>query len=42
MTTHATTRQLWSRYERIHAVTYFSVEAGAAAAEAGYRSFWMG
>lgn len=42
MTTRDTTRQLWSRYERIHAVTYFSVEAGAAATETGYRGFWMG
>lgn len=42
MTARATTRQMWSRYERIHAVTYFSAEAEAAATEAGYRGFWMG
>ena len=37
-----TARALWTRYERIHAVTYFSDEAAAAATEAGYRGFWMG
>lgn len=35
-------RALWTRYERIHAVTYFSEEAAAAATAAGYRGFWMG
>ena len=35
-------RQLWSRFERIHAVTYFADEAAAAATDAGYRGFWMG
>ena len=42
MTSRNTVRQLWSRYERIHAVTYFSAESAAAATEAGYRGFWMG
>lgn len=35
-------RSLWSLYERIHAVTYFSADAAAAATAAGYRGFWMG
>ena len=35
-------RHLWSRFERIHAVTYFADEAAAAATDAGYRGFWMG
>lgn len=33
---------LWTRYEPIHAVTYFSPDAAEAAAKAGYRGFWMG
>lgn len=35
-------RRLWSRLEPIHAVTYFSPEARAALADAGYKGFWMG
>lgn len=35
-------RRLWSRYERIHAVTYFADEAATEASRAGYRGFWMG
>lgn len=42
MTTPDIARHLWSRYERIHAATYFAAEAADAAAEAGYRGFWMG
>lgn len=34
--------QPWTRYEQIHAVTYFSGDAVAAAARTGYRGFWMG
>jgi hypothetical protein len=34
-------RRLWSRLEPIHAVTYFSPEARAAFANAGYKGFWM-
>ena len=37
-----TARRLWTLYERIHAVTYFSEEAEAAASEVGYLGFWMG
>lgn len=33
---------LWTRYEPIHAVTYFAPDAADAAARAGYRGFWMG
>jgi hypothetical protein len=35
-------RQLWSRLEAIHAVTYFSPEARTALSGAGYKGFWMG
>jgi hypothetical protein len=35
-------RHLWSLFEPIHAVTYFSPEARAALADAGYKGFWMG
>jgi hypothetical protein len=35
-------RRLWSLFEPIHAVTYFSPEARAALADAGYKGFWMG
>jgi hypothetical protein len=35
-------RQLWSRLEPIHCVTYFSPEALGALADAGYKGFWMG
>jgi hypothetical protein len=34
-------RRLWSGLEPIHAVTYFSPEARAAFANAGYKGFWM-
>ena len=34
--------EVWRRLEPIHAVTYFSPEAIAALADAGYRGFWMG
>jgi hypothetical protein len=35
-------RQLWSRLEPIHVVTYFSPEARTALSGAGYKGFWMG
>ncbi len=35
-------RQLWSRLEVIHGVTYFSPEARTALSGAGYKGFWMG
>ena len=35
-------RRLWSRFEPVHAVTYFSNEARTALADAGYKGFWMG
>jgi hypothetical protein len=35
-------RRLWSRLEPIHTITYFSPEARAALANAGYKGFWMG
>ncbi len=35
-------RRLWSLFEPIHAVTYFSPEPLAALADAGYKGFWMG
>src|SRR5215467_9926504 len=35
-------RQLWSRLEPIHGVTYFSPEARTALSGAGYKGFWMG
>lgn len=35
-------RQLWSLFERIHAVTYFAEECLGAARDAGYRGFYMG
>lgn len=34
--------ELWTRYEPIHAVTYFSPDAARAATDGGYRGFWMG
>jgi hypothetical protein len=37
-----TARRLWSLYEPIHAVTYFSPQARAAAEAVGYRRFWTG
>jgi len=37
-----TARAMWERLEPLHAVTYFSDEAAQAAAQAGYRGFWMG
>lgn len=35
-------RQLWTRLETIHAVTYFAPRSRDAAAEAGLKGFWMG
>jgi ElaB/YqjD/DUF883 family membrane-anchored ribosome-binding protein len=35
-------RQMWSLFEPVHAVTYFSPEARSAFAEAGLRGFWRG
>jgi hypothetical protein len=35
-------RQLYDRFEPIHAVTYFATEARAAMGDLGYRGFWMG
>ena len=35
-------RQLYDRFEPIHAVTYFAPEARAAMDNLGYRGFWMG
>ncbi|MGA9362121.1 MAG: hypothetical protein WBW75_30245 [Mycobacterium sp.] len=35
-------RQLYDRFEPVHAVTYFAPEARAAMDDLGYRGFWMG
>ncbi len=35
-------RQLYDRFEAVHAVTYFAPEARAAMDDLGYRGFWMG
>ena len=35
-------RNLWTRIETIHAVTYFAPEFRTAAADAGLKGFWMG
>ncbi|MEO6087249.1 MAG: hypothetical protein ABIQ18_29470, partial [Umezawaea sp.] len=35
-------RELWARYESVHAVTYFHPKALAAAVTAGLRGFWRG
>ncbi len=35
-------RQMWTRYEPIHAVTYFTPEARAAFEAAGLRGYWRG
>ena len=35
-------RELWLRYEPIHAVTYFAPESHQAARDAGLKGFWMG
>lgn len=35
-------RQLYDRFEPVHAVTYFAPEARAALDSLGYRGFWMG
>ncbi len=35
-------RVLWQRLETLHAVTYFAPESRAAAAEVGFKGFWMG
>lgn len=35
-------RELWTRIETIHAVTYFAPEFRPAAADAGLKGFWMG
>ncbi|MFI1012270.1 hypothetical protein [Streptomyces sp. NPDC020965] len=41
-TTVAATRDLWTLFEPIHSVTYFSPEAVATFEEAGLRGFWKG
>ncbi|MER6912878.1 hypothetical protein ABT354_14515 [Streptomyces sp. NPDC000594] len=41
-TTAVTPRELWTLFEPIHAVTYFSPEAVTAFEEAGLRGFWRG
>ena len=33
---------MWSLFEPVHAVVYFAEESRAAAAEVGFRGFWMG
>ena len=35
-------RRLWTIYDPVHAVTYFSPEARSAFTEAGLRGFWRG
>ncbi len=35
-------RQMWTMFEPVHAVTYFSAEARAAFEQAGLRGFWRG
>ncbi len=35
-------RELWARYETIHAVTYFAEACKQAATDAGARGYWMG
>ena len=35
-------RELWLRFESVHAVTYFSAEARTAMADVGLKGFWMG
>lgn len=35
-------RELWLRFESVHAVTYFAPEARQAMADVGLRGFWMG
>jgi hypothetical protein len=35
-------REVWTRLETVHAVTYFAPESRAAAAEAGLKGYWMG
>jgi hypothetical protein len=35
-------RRMWSLFEPVHAVVYFADEARAAAAQVGFRGFWMG
>jgi hypothetical protein len=35
-------RQMWARFEPIHAVTYFTPEARAAYEEVGLRGYWRG
>ncbi|MFW2383330.1 MAG: SCO6745 family protein [Acidimicrobiales bacterium] len=41
MTTHRA-RELWIRFEALHAVTYFSPQSAQAAKDAGLKGFWMG
>jgi len=42
MNDYRVARGLWSLYEPIHAVTYFTPQARAALEEAGLRGFWRG
>ncbi|GLF98526.1 SCO6745 family protein [Streptomyces yaizuensis] len=41
-TTAVTPRELWTLFEPVHAVTYFSPEAVTAFEDAGLRGFWRG
>ncbi|HEY3734711.1 MAG TPA: hypothetical protein VGL63_12430 [Streptosporangiaceae bacterium] len=38
----STARAMWTRFEPVHAVTYFSPEARSAFEAAGLRGFWRG
>ncbi len=42
MSTEALVRQLWQRYEPLHAVTYFAPQARAAFEGVGLRGYWRG
>src|SRR5438477_11952164 len=40
--TAGTARLMWTLFEPVHAVSYFTLEARAAFEEAGLRGFWRG
>lgn len=42
MTDARTARTMWTRFESVHAVTYFTPEAAAAYEAAGLRGYWRG
>src|SRR5206468_3917471 len=42
VTDPATARRMWSHYEPLHVVTYFTPEARSAFEAAGLRGFWRG